>query len=154
MSPWWEIEYFQRNSGQLKLKVIDSNMMPFKLLPELDEMNIRGGHLFKTNQFQINIPNSAISLHMPSQSIWINEEPYYYIENGNRIVLFQRTYSNINGNVDNQEIYLGLMTEEKEGLIVKYNVRNKSWSIISYPNGTRYDIEDLSNSPKLIGAEK
>lgn len=131
MTPWWEIHYFDRTKG---LKRINSAMVPFKLLPELDKMDIRHGHRFKTDQFEIKIPGSGIMLHMASRSLWINGKPHY-VEKARRVVLFQRTEANREGEVINQHIYLGLMTEQGRGLIVKYHVESKKWELKIHPNG-------------------
>ena len=123
-------------------------MVPFALLPELDEINIRYGHKFKTDQFEINIPGSSISLHMVSKSLWIDNHPHR-VEGARRVILFQRTEADGDGKIINQNIYLGLTTEMGRGLIVKYNVESNSWELSAHPNDSLYkkdpDIQEIIN---------
>jgi hypothetical protein len=150
MTPWWEIHYFERTQG---LSKINSAMVPFKLLPELDRMDIRNGHKFKTDQFEIEIPGSGILLHMASRSMWIDGKPHY-VEKARRVILFQRTKVDpANGDVVSQHIYLGLMTDEGRGLIVNYHVETNSWELKIHPNGNSPDkhaeIQSLPALPDL-----
>jgi len=131
MLPWWEIKYFNKSVG---LEKINSSMMPFHLLPQLCKMDIRNGHIFKTDQFEITIPNSNISLHMVSKSLWIDGRPHH-VAGAQRVILFQRTEANLQGDIINQYIYLGLMTEDNRGYIVKYHVENNTWELKIHPNG-------------------
>ena len=140
MTPWWEIHYFDRTKGLTRL---NSAMVPFKLLPELDQMDIRNGHSFKTDQFEVKIPGADITLHMASRSLWIDGKPYY-VENGRKVVLFQRTEVDAAGQVASQHIYLGLMAHTGEGLIVKYHVQTKTWELkIHHANGASSKGGDL-----------
>lgn len=150
MAPWWEIHYFNRSQG---LSKINSAMIPFKLLPELDKMDIRHGHRFKTDQFEIKIPDSGIMLHMASRSLWINGKPHY-VERARRVVLFQRTEADNSGKIVSQHIYLGLMTEQGRGLIIKYHVESKTWELKIHPNGhsPKSDV-DLQSLPALPDLE-
>ena len=150
MAPWWEIQYFDRDRG---LKTINSAMVPFKLLPELDKMDIRNGHRFKTDQFEIEIPGANITLHMPSQSLWIDGRPHH-VEQAKRVILFQRTHVSSTDGVTNQDIYLGLLTDGGRGLIVKYNVAGKTWELSVHPNGgvpddSRIRVQTLPALPDL-----
>jgi hypothetical protein len=137
MAPWWEIHYFDRPKG---LSKINSAMVPFRLLPELGRMDIRNGHRFKTDQFEIKIPGSNIMLHMASNSLWIDGKPYY-VEKASRVILFQRTEADNTGQIVSQYIYLGLMTNLGRGLIVKYHVESKTWKLKIHPDGN-LPIED------------
>ena len=151
MVPWWEIKYFDRKAG---LSKFNSAMVPFKLLPELDKMDIRNGHRFQTDQFEIKIPDTTIMLHMPSNSLWIDGKPHY-VEYGRRVILFQRKTVNSDGTIKNQNIYLGLMTESGHGLIIKYNVESKKHVLKKYPNGNAPDAKaSVQSLPALPELEK
>jgi len=149
MAPWWEIKYFNRESG---LKVLNSAMVPFKLLPELDKMDIRHGHKFKTDEFEISIPGSSITLHMPSNSLWIDGQPHH-VPKAKRVILFQRTHASTDGGVLHQAIYLGLMTYEGIGLIVKYTVETKNWELSAHPSGHAADDTAKITAPSLPDLE-
>jgi len=142
MAPWWEIRYFKRDNG---LRRINSAMLPFKLLPELEKMDIRNGHKFKTEEFEIEIPGSGITLHMPSKSIWIDGRPHY-VENATRVILFVKNFIS-NDSSSWRHIYLGLMTDMGNGIIIKYNEEDKTWELTIHPDGTSY--ESKGNIPNL-----
>lgn len=150
MAPWWEIHYFNRTKG---LNKINSAMVPFRLLPELGKMDIRHGHKFKTDQFEIQIPGSDIMLHMASRSLWIDGKPHY-VKKARRVILFQRTQADNTGKIVSQHIYLGLMTELGRGLIVKYHVESKTWELKIHPNGNSPDEEaEMQSLPALPDLE-
>jgi len=146
MAPWWEIHYFERTKG---LSRMNSAMVPFRLLPELDKMDIRNGHRFKTDQFEITIPGSKIMLHMASRSLWIDGQPHY-VEKARRVILFQRTQADAAGQVISQHIYLGLMTDSGRGLIVKYHVEDNSWELKIHPNGNSPQEDDEIRSLPVL----
>lgn len=102
-------------------------MVPFKLLPELKEVNVRRGHKFRTKQFEIYIPDTKISLYMPSSCLWINGEPHI-VEDAERVVLFQRNHHRNDGKIM-KEVCLGLLDEYGDGIIIKYNMSSKTYSI-------------------------
>jgi hypothetical protein len=144
MAPWWEIRYFDRKNG---LKTLNSAMVPFKLLPELDKMDIRGGHKFKTDEFEIAIPGSDITLHMPSKSLWIEGKPHH-VPGASRVILFIKNYVRNDG-AHWRYIYLGLMTEGGRGLIVKFNENDKTWELNIHPNGNSPDRSAKITAPSL-----
>jgi hypothetical protein len=150
MAPWWEIRYFDRKNG---LKTLNSAMVPFKLLPELDKMDIRNGHKFKTDEFEIAIPGSDITLHMPSNCLWIEGKPHH-VPGAKRVILFQRTHAAPDGGVLSQAVYLGLMTDDQRGLIVKYMVESKKWELSVHPNGNSPDRQAKITAPELPDLEK
>jgi hypothetical protein len=142
MTPWWEIRYFQRDNG---LRKANSAMLPFKLLPELDRMDIRNGHKFKTDEFEIEIPGAGITLHMPTKSLWIDGRPYH-VEGASRVILFIKNFISNDGS-SWRHIYLGLMTDMGRGLIIKYDEESKTSEISVHPDGTSYEAR--GNIPSL-----
>ena len=127
MAEWWEIKYFDRDG----LAVYSSSMIPFKILPELEHLDIKNGHKFKTDQFEITIPGTKILLHMPSRSIWVDGAPHL-VKNAERVVLFKRTKASATSEIIGQNIYLGLLTESGDGLIVKYDTNSKTHTLQPY----------------------
>ena len=119
MIPWWHIKYFDRKNGY---KEFDSSIIQLKLLPEIVKIDLKNGHLFKTDQFQIDIPESNIMLHMPSNSIWVGKTPYS-VPNAYKVILFKRTYKSNQSTYE--EIYIGLLDKDNFGVIVKYNNKTK-----------------------------
>jgi len=147
MTPWWSITYFNRDTGYKKY---DSSMIPFKLLPELDELSVKRGHKFKTDEFEITIPGTEILLHMPSRSLWIDGKPTH-VKDAERIILFNRNYRHNNG-TGWREVYIGLLNYCGRGVLIKYNLDNKKYTIKlieGYVSESHVDMQDSFELPQF-----
>lgn len=149
MSPWWEITYFDRGKGYKKY---DSTMVPFKLLPELEKLDVKRGHTFKTDQFEVEIPGSDIKIHMPSRSLWVKGKPNH-VENASHIVLFTRNYRR-QDNSGWREVYMGLLDDRGYGILVKYNLESGAFRIDLVEGQVPEATASMQEQPRLPRFEK
>lgn len=144
MGPWWIIRYFDNTHGY---RSYDSAMIPFKLLPELGDLDVRRGHRFKTDQFEIEIPGADIKLHMPSLSLWVKGQPHP-VDNASRVILFNRNYHHSDGS-SWKEICIGLLSVYGNGIMVKYRMDKDTYSINIVEGGMDDPQVVLKDHPKL-----
>lgn len=114
---WWRARYL--NARPNTYKEYHNEMVPFKLLPHLKEVSMKTGHVFDTDEIEIESADGAIILHKPSNSIWVNSVPYY-INNGARIILFERNYKSTS-NTSWKVVNIGLLDNNGNGMILKWN---------------------------------
>lgn len=112
---WWRIKYLDRSESYNEF---DSSMIPFKLLPGLEEINNRKGHKFNTDQLELEIVDADIKVLMPSCSIWIGKKAIYVPE-ASRLILFERNL--IRNDASGKIIVVGLVDEQGAGKMVQYN---------------------------------
>jgi hypothetical protein len=144
MNPWWIINYFGKSN---KYSKYDSTMIPFKLLPELADLDVRRGHRFKTDQFEIEIPGADIKLHMPSMSLWVQGQPHP-VKDASRVILFNRNYHRSDGRTW-KEVCIGLLSVYGNGLMVRYRMDTKECTIINIEGGMEDPKVVLSEPPPL-----
>jgi len=145
MKPWWIIKYYD-GSG-----TYDSAMLPFKLLPKMLDVNLRRGHKFKTDQFEIEIPESRIKLYMPSRTIWVNGK-VYMVEDATRVILFTKNY--VRGDGESwREICIGLLANDGNGTIVTYHEVDKSCHITEVIGGLTDSPAVKQGQPKISELE-
>lgn len=112
--PWWEIEYFERNTKEIKHYT--SDMLLFKLLPEIEEVSNKIGHKFSTDQIQIMA--GGVKVHMPSATLWIpNYEPQM-VEKADRVILNRQVEVSSDGTKKIKSITIGLYSSKTGEKIV------------------------------------
>ncbi len=144
MAPWWTIRYLDRGT---KKAIYDSELLPFKLLPELERVNLKKGHKFKTDQFEIEIPGADIKLYMYQSTLWVKNKPYI-VKGATRVILFTRNHNRNDGHKW-KEVCIGLMTETGYGVLVKYNMVSGKYNVKLIEGNIPDPKVVLQDQPKL-----
>lgn len=101
---WWTVQYLDRRSSDA-LKTYNSEMIPFGILPHIEEVSIKLGHVFKIKQLLIR--SGPVTLHLPTDSIWIEDEDPILVADAKRVILFKKNFHPSEGESYN-EVHIGL----------------------------------------------
>jgi len=116
--PWWSIRYLTTGG------VYNSDMVPFKLLPDIQEVSMDCGHRFSKNDMIIDVMG-RIRLEMHTGGIWVDDVLVAGVKNVSRLILHKRNFESTHGGPSNQHIHAGLVDSEGQGYLVRLTETNE-----------------------------
>jgi len=107
---WWIVEYLNRKPELPR--EYNSDMIPFGVLPRIHSVSIKLGHTFKTKN--ILVKSGEVTLHCPTNSIWIEGRDPIHVPGASRIILFKKNFRPAAGE-PYHEVHIGLADKNGEG---------------------------------------
>jgi len=143
----WEIKFFSRTDNG-KLDKYNSDMIPLKNLPCLQEVSNKKGHIFTTDQFEISVPEAGVRVHMPTKSIWYADNKAFVVPRAIGVILFCRNYKSPGSN--RQNIHVGLVNKDGNGKKIIFNTSSGNFRILEIKNLKTPDMPDHEAEWELV----
>lgn len=115
---WWTITYLTTGG------VYNSEMIPFKLLPDIREVSMDCGHKFSQNNIVCEVAD-RIRLELHTGGIWVDGVLVAGVKNVNRLILHKRNFETSHGGPSSQHIHAGLVDDEGQGYLVRLTETNE-----------------------------
>ena len=114
---WWTIKYFDTG------KSYNSDMIPFRLLPDIQDISMECGHKFKKNNLSCEVAD-RIRLDLHTGAIWVDNKLVAAVPGANRMILHKRKFEPSHGATPYSHIHAGLVNEQGEGYLVRISETN------------------------------
>ena len=115
---WWTIKYV--NTG----KIYTSDMIPFRLLPDLQDVSMDCGHRFRKNDLSCTVAE-RVRIDLYSGAIWVDNKLVAAVPNVNRMILHKRKFEPSHGALAYHHIHAGLVDSEGTGYLVRISETNE-----------------------------
>jgi len=115
---WWTITYL--NTG----KTYTSDMVPFKLLPDIQDISMECGHKFRKNDLTCEVAG-RVKIDLYSGAIWVDGQLVAGVPGAARLILHKRKFEPTHGAASFQHIHAGLVDNEGVGYLVRVSEVNE-----------------------------
>lgn len=115
---WWTIKYV--NTG----RSYNSDMIPIRLLPEMQDVSIECGHKFKNKDLSCTVAD-RVRLDLYSGAIWVDGKLVAAVPNVNRMILHKRKFEPTHGAPAYHHMHAGLVDLDGQGYLVRITETNE-----------------------------
>jgi len=115
---WWTIKYIDTG------KSYNSDMIPFRLLPELQDISMDCGHKFRKNDLSCEVLD-RVRLDLYSGAIWVDNKLVAAVSHPTRLILHKRKFESSHGAPSYFHIHAGLVDSDGNGHLIRITDNNE-----------------------------
>ena len=115
---WWTITYLETG------KSYSSDMIPFRLLPELQDVNMERGHKFRKNDISCEVMD-RIKLDLHTGAIWVDGKLTAGVPGAARLILHKRKFESTHGGPAFHHVHAGLVDNDGAGYLIRISETNE-----------------------------
>jgi hypothetical protein len=104
--PWWKVRYL--GTG----RVLNSEQVPVKLLPNIEHVDIANGHKFNINDIEIEA--GPVRVDLRTGTIWHDDKVIARVPDFDRVILHKRRFA-AQGGATYDHTHIGLVNINGEG---------------------------------------